>query len=518
MCPSRRARPGVERMVRYTSGMSEAGTPVLLSAQVREIERLAQASMPGESLMERAGRAVATLAQQCLGDRDRRILLMAGPGNNGGDAFVAARHLKQAWFDVQVAFLGDAARLPPDAEAAMQAWRDAGGATHPGDDVRLGELSRHRPALIVDGLFGIGLRRPLEAPYTGAIEAVNASGIPVLAIDVPSGLDADTGKVLGHAIRARHTITFLGLKPGLLTLDGPDHAGQVHLDDLGKQLRVLDPGGATIPPEIVRQALPPRHRNSHKGSFGTVAVIGGAEGMVGAVLLAGRAALKLGAGKVRIGLLADDPVVDTTQPELMLRPVQDVLAMPDLNCVAAGPGLGMSEAAFHALGKVLSKALPLVLDADALNLVAAEASLRDALRQRASPTLLTPHPAEAARLLGVKTADVQADRVAAALDLARRHSAIVVLKGAGSICALPDGNWRINTTGNPGMASAGMGDVLTGMIVALISQGATPALAMFAAVHLHGAAADHLAATGTGPVGMTASELIDAARHCLNCA
>lgn len=515
MRPPKPALSGVQYTVRYTSGMSEVGTPVLLSAQVREIERLAQSSMPGESLMERAGRAVAALAQQCLGERGKRILLMAGPGNNGGDAFVAARHLKQAWFDLQVAFLGDAARLPADARAAMQAWREAGGATHIGDAC-LGELSRSRPALIVDGLFGIGLRRPLEAPYASAIEAVNASGIPVLAIDVPSGLDADTGRVLGHAIRARHTITFLGLKPGLLTLDGPDHAGQIHVDDLGQQVRVPDPGGATIAPGIVRQALPSRRRNSHKGSFGTVAVIGGAEGMVGAALLAGRAALKLGAGKVRIGLLADNPVVDPAQPELMLRPVQDVLAMPDVNCIAAGPGLGMSEAAFHALGKVVSKPLPLVLDADALNLVAAETSLRDALLQRASPTLLTPHPAEAARLLGVKTADVQADRVAAAQELARRHSAIVVLKGAGSICALPDGNWRVNTTGNPGMASAGMGDVLTGMIVALISQGATPALAMFAAVHLHGAAADHLATTGIGPVGMTASELIDAARHCLN--
>lgn len=486
--------------------------PVFLARQIREVERRAAAESPDPPLMERAGAAVAELAQRLLGDRDKRILLFAGPGNNGGDAFVAARLLKQGWFDVRVMYAGDVAMLPNDARKAAERWRQAGGAI----------VDRYaadfRPALLVDGLFGIGLQRPLGGDYADLVARMNGSGVPILSIDIPSGLDADTGAVLGDAVRARHTLTLLGLKPGLLTREGPDHAGEIHVDNLGQDIAMPDPGGALIESSILQNVLPPRSLNSHKGSHGTVAVVGGASGMVGAALLTGRAALKTGAGKVRVGLLADTQVVDGLQPELMLGPVEDVLAMKDVTCVAAGPGLGTSQPAAHALAAVLKMPLPLVLDADALNLLAVDASLQALLRSRDAPALLTPHPAEAARLLGLTTAEIQMNRVACAQALSRQFDAVTVLKGVGSICAFPDGNWRINCSGNPGLAAAGMGDVLTGILAGLLAQGADPADAMLAAVHLHGTAADHLAANGIGPVGMTASELIDAARTCLNAA
>jgi hydroxyethylthiazole kinase-like uncharacterized protein yjeF len=493
--------------------MPFAADPIFPISEIRQIEQSELARSPRPDLMARAGLATAELARSLLREKDKRVLLLAGPGNNGGDALVAARHLRQWWIDVAVVFAGDEARLPHDAKAAFNAWRESGGST-------LAAVPEHfRPDLIVDGLFGIGLQRPLEGRYAELVDWINASDRRVLAIDIPSGLHADTGAVLGHAVRAQYTLTFIGLKPGLLTLDGPDHAGEVHVDGLGLALpRRTAPGGWLIPASILGNVLVPRPRNTHKGSFGTVGVIGGAPGMTGAALLAGRAALKLGAGKVRIGLLADAPTVDPAQPELMLWPAQDLLKMQDLNCIACGPGLGQSQAAGHALAAVIERPVPLVLDADALNLLAADAGLQKALRARRSASLLTPHPAEAARLLGSTTKDVQADRIAAALALAGRFNASVVLKGGGSICALPGGDWYVNTSGNPGMASAGMGDVLTGILAALLAQGADPATALLAGVRLHGAAADQLVEQGVGPVGITASEVIDAARLALNAA
>ena len=239
--------------------------------------------------------------------------------------------------------------------------------------------------------------------------------------------------------------------------------------------------------------------------------------MVGAALLAGRAALKLGSGRVYVGLIAHDaPLVDPVQPELMLRTADEVLKLGHLSCLAVGPGLGqMPDAAFY-LGVALESSLPLVLDADALNLVAMDSPLAALLGKRKSPKLLTPHPAEAARLLGTTTREIQADRVRAATRLATKFNALVVLKGAGSVCAAPDGTWHINTSGNPGMASAGQGDVLTGMIAALLAQGAEPETALLSAVHLHGAAADLAVAGGVGPVGLTASETAESARCLLN--
>ena len=375
-----------------------------------------------------------------------------------------------------------------------------------------------RPDLVVDGLFGIGLARPLEGAVAELIAGINRLACPKLALDVASGINADTGAVMGIALRATHTITFIAAKPGLLTLDGPDHCGEIRVADLGLDVQaLLKTKGATTAPALLRQALAPRPHNFHKGHAGSVAVIGGAYGMVGAAVLAGRAALKLGAGKVFLGLLTDHPpYLDYSQPELMLRTPRELLEAGMISAFAAGPGMGKVKSAEQLLRELLDAAAPLVLDADALNLIAASKTLQARLPKRGAASVLTPHPAEAARLLGCATAAVQNDRIQAALDLSQRYQAIAVLKGNGSVIASPDGSWLINTSGNPGMASAGMGDVLAGMIASLLAQGAAARDATAAAVWLHGAAADLLVRAGNGPIGISASELIEPARAILN--
>lgn len=451
---------------------------LLRCAELRELEaRYADARPP---LMERAGKAAAELALRLLGNRKARVLICAGPGNNGGDARVMARLLAQQGITVVV--------------------------MAPGDDVPGGDYG-----LVVDGLFGIGLTRHVTGPHAALIARINAFDGPVLALDVPSGIDGDTGRVMGIAVRATHTLSFIGGKPGLYTLDGPDHCGDVRVDDLG--LRLDGYLGALLSPDDFRACLKPRERNSHKGSFGSLVVIGGAPGMTGAALLAARAGLKLGAGRVFVGLL-QPLAVDPVQPELMLRTPEDALAQA--TAAVVGPGLGSSDDAVAILRRAASADFPLLLDADALNLVAAHPVLAGNIARRSAATLITPHPAEAARLLATTTEAIQADRVAAALEIATRFRAHVALKGCGTVIAHPDGSWRINTSGNPGLASGGTGDVLAGMAGALLAQGWPAAAALCGAAHLHGAAADELAASGDGPIGIVAGELISAARRLLN--
>lgn len=486
--------------------------PVLLTADLRGVEQTALAGPDPAPLMARAGLAAAELARQLAGDSGKPVLVLAGPGNNGGDALVVACHLRDWWFRVVVVCPAGPGKYDGDAAAALRAWKQGGGeitATLPLDQ----EWS-----LVVDGLFGIGLQRDLSADFVELVEQVNALDAPVLALDLPSGLDADTGCVRGAAVVADHTLTFIALKPGLLTGDGPDHCGELQVADLGLGDAVTAaPHGVLITGGVLTRLLPPRPRNSHKGSYGSASIIGGAPGMTGAALLAARAALKCGAGRVYAGFLASEAAtVDPLQPELMLRPADGVLRLDHLSALAVGPGLGDSPDAAEYLDWAIEKNLPLVLDADALNLVAALPELKGKLKQRVADTILTPHPAEAARLLDCDTDRVQTDRVAAALRLARDLRCGVVLKGCGSVCAWPDGHWAVNVSGNPGMATAGMGDVLTGILLALLAQGVDERQALTAAVQLHGAAADRLLAKGIGPVGLTAGEVIDSARTLLN--
>jgi len=483
---------------------------ILRVAEVRAVESRAN----GVPLMERAGRAAAEIAREMLAVHSARVLVLAGPGNNGGDAFVVARWLKSWFFDVAVAFCGDASALAPDAAAAYRAWNSAGGTT-----VR--EWPDGRVGLIVDGLFGIGLTRAIEGVAAQWIALANASAVPILALDIPSGLDADTGVARSPAIRATATATFIALKPGLLTGDGPDHCGTITVHGLDIEApHVVDGRGTVLAwstqrndlPDVLRRTL----HNVHKGSFGTLAIVGGGDGMVGAAILAGRAALHLGAGKVWLGLCASSPpAVDWVQPELMLRSARAVLdAAPD--AMVIGPGMGTGDAAREWVSQALRLPIPLLIDADALNLIALDAALTAAVAARKAPTVLTPHPAEAARLSRTTVEVIQSNRLGAALSLAAAMNAAVVLKGAGSVLAYPDGRFAINSSGNSALASAGTGDVLSGMVGALLSQGISVDAALPLGVCLHGAAADALVAEGVGPLGVTASELAPIARRLIN--
>lgn len=490
------------------------------SARILRTEalRAIEAADLEHGLMERAGAAGAALAEKICKSGGRTILIVAGPGNNGGDALVVARLLHARCIDCHLVLTGDEAHLPADAQRAWQKFLAAGGTVHRDFS------AEQRWDLVIDGLFGVGLKRKIEGAYAALVErlqsAAKQSGCPLLALDCPSGLDTETGTRCGATIIATHTISFLGLKPGLLTADGPDCCGEITVAELDATWPELPAAavGHRIESQGFHALLQPRPRNSHKGSFGAAGILGGSPGMVGAALLAGRAALKLGAGRVYLGFPGAPPLpVDPMQPELMLRDSQAFFTAP-LTALACGPGLGQSEAALALLDRAIAEPLPLVLDADALNLLAIDPTLADLVAKRSAATVLTPHPGEAARLLGSSIDEIQADRLAAACRLATRYHAWIVLKGCGSIAVSPGGDWWINSTGNAGLASAGSGDVLSGILAALLAGGNTAGDAVLGATWLHGAAADRLvsAQPAAGPVGLTASELPDAARSCLN--
>ena len=491
-------------------------TAVLTTEEIRAVEARA-AKSGGPSLMERAGRATAEAARRIAKDTGAPVLVVAGPGNNGGDAWVAAAYLSETFHKIIVLDVTGAMPNATEAKAAR-----AGLSKREGIVVRQWPEGV-KPGLIVDGLLGIGLARDVDTHFAEIVGRINAAGVPVLAIDCPSGIDAGSGNVRGCAVRASHTITFIAHKIGLHTGDALDHRGELILDELGvRDKTTRDSKGLLLRPDTVKEWLPARLHNSHKGKYGSLGVIGGNRGMVGAALLAARAALLCGAGKVRTGLLAPDaPSVDLDRPELMLGAVDDALEM---DVILAGPGAGQSPSATSVsmferivLPTLINVAKPVVFDADALNAIAYNGTLEtDLVARRQGPTIMTPHPAESARLLHKGTPEVNDDRLAAALAIAQRFHAYVVLKGAGSICAFPDGRWSVNTTGNAGLAAAGSGDVLAGMIGALLAQHLEPEKALQYAVCLHGAAAEACTQRGIGPTGLTAMEVAVQARAVLN--
>jgi hydroxyethylthiazole kinase-like uncharacterized protein yjeF len=481
--------------------------PLFGIEQTRRIEEEAAASLPPHALMQRAGQAVARLGL-ALAPHAARVWVAAGPGNNGGDGLDAAIHLLAAGKNVHVTLLGDTQRLPDDARDALQRARAVG--------VAIGsECPTLRPGdLAIDALLGIGASRAPEGALADCIVRLNRLPCPLLAIDVPSGLDAATGQALGSAcVVAQHTLTLLGLKPGLFTGLGRDHAGSVWFDDLSVDTSRQAPQAWLSGREL---ALPaPRAHAQHKGSFGDVAIVGGAPGMSGAALLAARAAHAAGAGRVFVDMLERPvPALDPWRPELMFRTDwwkgdEPTLARSTVVC-----GCGGGSAVREPLPRLLSAAGRLVLDADALNAIAADSALQNLLRARAARqrfTVLTPHPLEAARLLGTGTGDVQADRLAAAQQLAGRFGCVVLLKGSGSIIAAPQLAPWINSTGSAALASGGTGDVLAGWLGGLWAQQpwagssveAAHRVACAAAVQ-HGQAAD---SSGT-PV-LRAGELIE---------
>ena len=482
----------------------------------RAIEAAALARHAPHVLMQRAGQAVARLAL-AVAPHARHVWVACGPGNNGGDGLVAATLLHRAGRSVTATLCGDTQRLPDD---ARQAWHEA-----QQTGVSIAPLAGDAPVdLAIDALLGLGASRAPEGAIAEAITHLRSLDAAVLAVDLPSGLGADTGQPLGgQAVVATHTLSLLTLKPGLFTAAGRDHAGQIWLDALGVDTSDTAPS-ARLAGSGVLDLLAPRAHASHKGSYGDLWVVGGAPGMTGAALLAGRAALAGGAGRVFVNLLdAGAPSCDPLQPELMLRrdPWRGDAAL--LARVTVVCGCGGASAVRDALPVLLSRSARLVLDADALNALAADEGLRRLLIARAGrgqATVLTPHPLEAARLLGCDAAQVQADRLRAARALAERHGCVVLLKGSGSVIAGPDGMATINPTGNGLLAGGGTGDVLAGWIGAFWAQAAaghgdaaSARLATEAAAWLHGHAADRLLASAPSALALRAGELSERMRQ-----
>ena len=480
--------------------------PLHHSSAARAAEARALAQSAPHALMERAGLAVAKLAL-ALAPHARCIDVVCGPGNNGGDGLVAARHLHAAGKTVRVALFGDPERLPADAAAALRAARAAGVPITDAWPAGTADVA-------LDALLGLGARRAPTGAIAAAIARLNAlrqrEATAVLAVDLPSGLDPDCGTLLGtEAVRADATIALLALKPGLHTALGRDHAGAVWFDDLGVDAGVAGAPTAWLSPPA---RLPVRAHAVHKGSFGDVAVVGGAAGMSGAAWLAARAALAAGAGRVYASLLdRDAPRLDTAHPELMTRERWWEAPAATLERSTVVCGCGGAAAVALPLPRLLRHAGRLVLDADAFNAIAADAGLRDALAARSAPTILTPHPLEAARLLGTTATAVQADRFDAARRLAAETGAVVVLKGSGTLIAAPGRPPFVNPSGNALLASAGTGDVLAGWLGGLWSASVDAAAQVLAAaaVWQHGAAADRAAAAGRR-APLVAPALIDA--------
>lgn len=461
-------------MQRVRSGPSQ---PLYSAAATRTLEAALASTLAPHTLMQRAGLATAQLAL-AIAPHARTYWIACGPGNNGGDGLEAAMHLQQWGKTPLVTWLGTPETAPTDARASHARALAAG--------VRLVDAPPADCDMCIDALLGTGASRPPEGRLADWIAHINTLSVPVLAVDLPSGLQADTGTTPGPCVCASHTLSLLTLKPGLYTAQGHDQTGQVWYESLGaKETSAVPQASLAGAP-----AAPARRHATHKGSYGDVAVIGGARGMSGAALLAASAALHHGAGRVYVGLLDESGMaLDPTHPELMFRApaALDVAALT----VVAGCGGGQAIAA--QLPRLLSTAARLVLDADALNSIANDNQLTTLLAARGArqrQTVLTPHPLEAARLLACTTAAVQADRLAAAQQLAQRFGCTVVLKGSGTVIAAPGRLPVINPTGNARLATAGTGDVLAGLIGARLAQGESAFDAACAAVWLHGRAAD----------------------------
>ncbi|WP_035058161.1 bifunctional ADP-dependent NAD(P)H-hydrate dehydratase/NAD(P)H-hydrate epimerase [Andreprevotia chitinilytica] len=462
-------------------------SPLFSVSALRQIE--IEAKQQGVDLIARAGQQSAEWLLSRFANATR-YSVMVGPGNNGLDALACAAILHAHGKVIELRLSKASKRFSQITNSSLQVCEDP---------------YAHWGEVIIDGLFGIGLNRSFDPVHRDLLAAANGSNAIKIALDIPSGLNADNGVAIDGAFLADITLTMIGDKPGLHTADGRDHSGEVIILDLGLSEQDMACG------QLINQRddLPilRRKHQSHKGSFGTVAVIGGSVGMVGAAWLAGRAAINAGAGKVYVGSLQHTLDVDPLQPELMLLPAQSLLSRDDLDVISIGPGLGKSPDALVCMKRVLQKEAQLVIDADGLNLLAMHQELQQLVAVRQRPALLTPHPAEAARLLGCTTAQIQADRVQATRALAKQFNATVALKGSGTVCSAGD-IWSINGSGNALLANAGQGDVLCGLSAALVAQGLAPFPALQLACYLHGNIADEALVRYPGAVTLTASQVI----------
>ncbi len=482
---------------------------ILTADELQNLEMRAANQLGADTLMKRAGAAAAELIMKRLEDagvEQRRVTLLVGPGNNGGDALACACELREKGAVVNVVLPGGRRPTSALALAQLERWTQAGGTTY--DDSYMTE----KADCVVDGLFGTGLAKPITGDYLDAVLWFNERQALKVSLDIPSGLNPVTGHWTGSypGCSADVTITFLCVKSGLYMCEGADAAGEIVLNelDVSVPLSPLSVIGTDEFPRVLR----PRVKNSHKGDYGSVAVIGGTDGMIGASILAARAALISGAGRVTLECRAEHaPHVDMVYPEIMFatKPVN----LEDFDAIVLGCGLGTSAEAKARVIEALNCQKPLILDADALNIIAADIKLQDMVLARRAPTVLTPHPGEAARLLRRDTAGVTADRVAACRELAVQTGAIVVLKGAGTVISMRSSRTWINPTGSPMLATGGSGDVLAGMIGAMFAQGYDMVESVLAAVYFHGLSAEGLEAGFTaGEIAPNAMALVHDAR------
>jgi ADP-dependent NAD(P)H-hydrate dehydratase / NAD(P)H-hydrate epimerase len=491
--------------------MSSLPVAVHTADQVRALDRHAidDLHIPSYTLMTRAGEAALGVLRSCWPSA-QRVAVVCGPGNNGGDGYVLARLARAQRLDVVAIGLHEAGRLQGDARRAHDDFVGAGGTVvgWQADCLRDADV-------VVDAIFGVGLARPVTGDAAEAIAAINASKKHVLALDIPSGLHADTGEVLGVAVRASRTLTFIGLKLGFYLGHGPNCTGVIMWDGLelsAEALAHIEAAAIRIDEPAIAELLPPRHRTAHKGQQGSVLVIGGNIGMAGAARMAGEAALRVGAGLVTVATRHENvPAIVGARPELMCRGVASAAELQPLidraTVIALGPGLGQDEWAKTMFDTALSAAGRTVVDADALNLLAQA--------PRASAQwILTPHPGEAARLLQTSARQVQHDRLGTALAIVQQYGGTVVLKGAGTLVVTDGERPAICDRGNPGMASGGMGDVLTGVIAGIVAQSSDLAAAARVGVLVHALAGDMAARRGER--GLLATDLFAHLPTCVN--
>ncbi len=474
------------------------------TGQVAEMDRFAieHFEIPGNVLMERAGEAAFKKCREKWPDA-KTMVVLCGVGNNGGDGFVVARLAMEAGIKTTVLQLGDAAKLKGDAFAASQRLFSVGIEPEAFSNQNLTKFD-----IIVDALLGTGLRSDVTGDWRHAITSINFSGVPVMALDIPSGLNGDTGIPMGEAVIANCTISFIGMKQGLFTGKAAEYCGELAFDNLSIPEAVyskFQPSAVILKYQKLIQRLRPRAQSAHKGNFGHVVIIGGDAGYLGAVRLAGEAALRTGAGLVSIATRANHAgYITSARPELMCHGVETREELSGLLSKASniiiGPGLGQSEWAQQMYDEVLAHDLPMVLDADALNLLARQPTQN-------KKWILTPHPGEASRLLSQSISDIQKDRYNTISQLKEQYDGVVILKGRGTLIATKQELIGVCAEGNPGMASGGMGDVLSGIIGGLIAQGLSKANATRLAVCIHAAAADN-AAQESGERGLLASDLM----------
>ncbi len=493
--------------------MSNLPHDLYTAEQTRELERIVmeEQAISSATLMSRAGTAtLEAIRTHC--PLARHILIVCGAGNNGGDGFELARQALANDYRISVFQLGDERGMSDETTAARQALLATG------TEIQAFTDSLSNADIIVDALFGIGLNREVSGDYALAIDAINqqSKSTPVLALDIPSGIHADSGQALCKPVRASITLSFLGLNTGLFTGDGPSFCGKVIFDSLNVPFSiysVLTPAARRISLEHFGTALAPRERTAHKGLYGHLLIIGGDHGMSGAARMAAEAGGRVGAGLISVATRrAHSAFFNLTRPELMCHGVEDVGEMEVLlssaNALVVGPGLGQSEWGAALFQKTLEANKPMVVDADALNLLSKNPQHRD-------NWVLTPHPGEAARLLGCSSKDIQSDRFAAVDELQKRYGGVVVLKGSGTLISNGEAPIRLSTAGNPGMASGGMGDVLTGVIGGLLAQHFPIMDAACVGVTLQGMAADKTAEQD-GERGTLAMDLMPHLRKLAN--